>query len=829
MDSSFETMKAGYGPRVCSICSAAIAAVILQVLDLKLPYWMRAFGVHAVRFNSRASYSWLLVTHLRISLLPYDWICRSEYFYGTLIVNAGAAFWMHIKSDTSENPEFDAWVASQDAVVTYVWFQLALANPSQTWGGLKAAAFVFTTTICGSVGLWFLLHSRYPGLWSKIQFAVAAVLSFPVACLAEFEILTVVLGEDLPKLIQREYIKFSMKRENAPRVLHYNYNPLEPGSVRLLLLRKNSYLLPSMIEAELVHVWMKEGLWPLELCDYEAVSYRWGSSERVHSILINGCLFAVTESAFDILLSLRSTFRDRVLWIDAICINQEDHNEKSQQVELMRDIYQNASRVIVYPGSGWQFRLAAQMILELRVALQISWIDLSRTRLKYARSRSALMRLLTHEYFTRAWIVQEIAVAPKVDLYLAGKYLSWDTFFETAEALFKPERRHSIAQNSSEGSMRALPKSCYGNLVVLNALNQVSGPNRHYLPQPTLEDVIFFTRGFRATDARDLLFALLGLVGHGFIHKLIRPDYTKSCEEVFVNVARYVLMYQDEPSVNILALAGIGNPKTRRPLPSWVPDLSQELINDPFTNVYLAPNRFRASGESQAKVKEGPNPNVLAVGGVLCNTVVAVNQDTLIDEIIDKGDTIDVYHTSKSKLDFAMAAMTLIQKHSKLWRDGPSSALNRLWSVLVANRVNTRSECPSSEYQDVFGLWFGFSKEWVRASFQENVKLAERGWFSHYEPYFAEIRGYGFDMTLACARRCFAISDEGRLCLVPRLSQEGDVIFIPHGAQTPYLIRRCDLEETTIAYELIGEAFVDGIMEGEIMSNGLKEVTVHLK
>lgn len=95
------------------------------------------------------------------------------------------------------------------------------------------------------------------------------------------------------------------------------------------------------------------------------MSYRWGSSELTEEILVNGCCFPVTKAALDLLLARRSVWRKRTLWIDALCINQKDLQEKSEQVQQMRDIYHRASRVIAYPGGDWRYRLVGSFIVQL--------------------------------------------------------------------------------------------------------------------------------------------------------------------------------------------------------------------------------------------------------------------------------------------------------------------------------------------------------------------------------------------------------------------------------------------------------------------------------
>jgi hypothetical protein len=84
---------------------------------------------------------------------------------------------------------------------------------------------------------------------------------------------------------------------------------------------------------------------------YEALSYTWGSKHTTDTILLDGKPFLVTSNLNDALRRLRHPDESRTLWVDAICINQQDNTERSQQVGLMRRIYNQASKVVIWLGS----------------------------------------------------------------------------------------------------------------------------------------------------------------------------------------------------------------------------------------------------------------------------------------------------------------------------------------------------------------------------------------------------------------------------------------------------------------------------------------------
>ena len=128
----------------------------------------------------------------------------------------------------------------------------------------------------------------------------------------------------------------------------YHHSPLPDGSVRL------HRLLPHRDESSRI----KRRLSVCQLLDsgdahpFDALSYAWGSGDSPRSILINNREYAVGANLHAALLHLRDRSMDRIVWVDAICIDQTNTAEKSQQVQSMAKIYAKASRVIVWLGEA---------------------------------------------------------------------------------------------------------------------------------------------------------------------------------------------------------------------------------------------------------------------------------------------------------------------------------------------------------------------------------------------------------------------------------------------------------------------------------------------
>ncbi len=127
----------------------------------------------------------------------------------------------------------------------------------------------------------------------------------------------------------------------------YQYNPLAEDGQSIRLLR----LLPSAdiaakVECEIFHAQIGGSA----QVPYEALSYTWGDPSRTVNIGLSGCAFLATVNLEAALRALRQKREARVLWVDALCINQADLREQAAQVRIMWDIYKAADCVVVWLG-----------------------------------------------------------------------------------------------------------------------------------------------------------------------------------------------------------------------------------------------------------------------------------------------------------------------------------------------------------------------------------------------------------------------------------------------------------------------------------------------
>jgi hypothetical protein len=134
---------------------------------------------------------------------------------------------------------------------------------------------------------------------------------------------------------------------NSQPEYHYTILP-NSRSIRLIQLKAFPALFP-LLQCNLVTVSIDE------LPAFEALSYVWGNPALSSEILISNAPLYITANCFDALKNLApklSDDKERLLWVDSICINQRDMSERNSQVSLMAEIYGGAERVVVWLGEG---------------------------------------------------------------------------------------------------------------------------------------------------------------------------------------------------------------------------------------------------------------------------------------------------------------------------------------------------------------------------------------------------------------------------------------------------------------------------------------------
>ncbi|GAP87007.1 putative heterokaryon incompatibility protein [Rosellinia necatrix] len=427
---------------------------------------------------------------------------------------------------------------------------------------------------------------------------------------------------------------------------------------------------------------------------YEALSYCWGDAADRRLVFCDGAPFPVTRNLETALRHLRRCGEgkgedggDRVLWVDAICINQNDLAERAHQVGLMRQIYETASRVVIWLGEA---KDDSHLVLPLCKRLFNTWQDLLlddfdladptilfrpdvgaiwRTKLREVKHNKAIMArsqgggmanddshqpdgtearreddeaeeamlledptkedvaamllLISRPWFTRCWVFQE-AVLGRSPLVLCGESaLEWDMFY--AGVIL-------ITALSAGGLTGRHAASNMTPVMMMRNKRRASMANRAAEAQRIdLLWLLWQVRELDATDPRDKVYSVLGLVGpdEARAGRLV-PDYTVSVGECYRRAALAIMSYTRNLDVFLIEQNPGSRPGSSL---SWVPDWVCSKSPTPVSYI-RADDRgnpkgsrykaFRASTADEWDVAGKVNGDVLKLSGYVLDVIVAL-------------------------------------------------------------------------------------------------------------------------------------------------------------------------------------------------------------
>ena len=178
---------------------------------------------------------------------------------------------------------------------------------------------------------------------------------------------------------------------------------------------------------------------------YEALSWCWGSAKPNGTIIIRKgqndqkrLQRKVTPDLVAALKALRYQGKDRWLWIDQICVDQDNHSEKNVQVAMMSEIYGRASKVCIWLGEGDRSSHNALEFIKNEV-LQLQNFDELCESKQATEKWNDLLVLMQRPWFSRRWVVQEVALAHRTVLYCGRDRISWKTFAVAVELFVEVE------------------------------------------------------------------------------------------------------------------------------------------------------------------------------------------------------------------------------------------------------------------------------------------------------------------------------------------------------------------------------------------------------
>jgi hypothetical protein len=602
--------------------------------------------------------------------------------------------------------------------------------------------------------------------------------------------------------------------------------------VRLLRIKRRTPFIN--LEAKLIEVNFKS----LPLQWYHAISHVWSHGEKNRTISLNGRPFSITSSDYNILCKSSSYFAPRTVWIDTICINQEDDVEKASQVKKMRDIYYNASAVQVYLVDAPSSWLAVPFLHHILRSYGASKTECSSTMIemllrkkkdKWLRARiDSLLELLSNDWFERAWVIQEFVTARNV-MVNYGKYsFDWAKFTLLAEMIEDEEVPEVALCLMSGGNHSGARLKSWAKCPV--RLEKWKGRLLSERWQHDLGQILSTFQSCKATRWQDKIFALVGFSESADrLSSLI--DYRLPKDKILLGVA-----YDFERQGNLLEtfpFAGLSLlPTYPTNLPSWVADWTASRDIDPIAAGHN--RKYDASKSEYARVSKGASQNEIIVGGVLFDAVKKISEVDL-NFTPDAGTLQSNPRLIDSVLKYFASAMDLAHEEctDPYQPLGKSSlpleeAVSRTMigdAVLLQRPIIWDFQNLVSRFLD-HGQFIKQALEQGKFTFDGIYPLPlGYGEYENEPEREEQVRQLMKDIENArwlCGgqdtRRKFGVTEKGCIGMIPRKALVGDLICILYGSPVPMVLRKMPSYDS---YQLVGEAYIHGIMDGEGLERGV--------
>ncbi len=586
---------------------------------------------------------------------------------------------------------------------------------------------------------------------------------------------------------------------------------------------------------------------------YDALSYVWGeprpSGIAEYTVLLReGDVqnpLELTKNLYEALKRLRLSDCTRRIWVDQICINQEDSDERSKQVRFMGRIFKNASHVLVWLGldeeklaeSVFQVvhkldrqfqdaeehkKLHVAYIKDLEEQSEDEWKALSHlTDLPWVILHTLLPlprnSVADSSQFKRGWIVQEIGTEAQATMFWGQSEIDWMVLNRVCEKMTDYHHLRSRLNIRTSDVKYVFQRFIEPN------------PESYHANRFNFIYELHRARNLHLTDQRDRIFAWLGHYSIRTPNKqlaALEADYRKDVAELYIDVARRALMGENDEKTGsaLICLAAVQHMSLPsrskletdvdvgietadgKGLPTWVPDwrtFQSFILSEPV-------NAHRAHGTSSPKLEITGNLSILKIYGVVIDTVIQCSRPLKAKEFnanLVPGKTVlaieylwhDICHKHQFNLTEAYpngqeALFALMQtmsngcvqiatREGKAYHDIPRIRWLEQHAMYLIKTLANSDVCPKVHQLAAEAAGVHKDEDWSRAS------------------------------NGASKNRKFSTTERGYYVLGPKVMEEGDIVCVLSGGKMPFCLRPWRDHQ----YLLVGECYVHGFMDGEAM------------
>jgi hypothetical protein len=628
----------------------------------------------------------------------------------------------------------------------------------------------------------------------------------------------------------------------------YVYQPLKEDEFRLLIVH------PGSPGQEMVCVIVTERL---ESCQsYQALSYRWGNDDDNKPVKIitwnspnktkrtfrdvKVPMLYTRSNLANALQQLRHPRDPVTLYVNALCINHDDQRERFHQSKMTQEIFNKASNVIVWlgpetPASKIAFEFIPK-VLDMR--------GFDKLVKEESNTWDALAELMRNPLFSRRWLIQELAVARKAVLRCGHHTIQW-TDFSDAVALFEASLpaiqkyyKFSVATGGPINDIRALGASTLVS-VVNNIIRKT--PTGEILNRlESVETLVSMLAVFETTDHLEAIVAAMGLAKD---RERVEPilDRSRGTLDNYIGFVDYCM--QSSRSIDIICRhwAPIIRDKVaptycdtcaaskQMQMPSWVPNVSGSAFGAPEDK-----DKDKQSGRVNGDSFVGlPDCRIYSASAGFEPLIhfdfgryPHPNVPPFVDRLPYDG-TINVEGYSLGPItEFGPRCVKgIIQKECLDlggWTPHSPTVPERLWRTLVADRGPNNTKPPSWYHRACLHC---LEQSGTNGDIDTTAILNQPGGSHIVADFVRRVQSVTWNRKFLLSKAEF--NGEKLFGLGPGRARVGDFICILYGCSVPVILREHITEEDHY-YEVIGESFIYGLMDGEVRE-GLSEEDIREK
>jgi Heterokaryon incompatibility protein (HET) len=587
----------------------------------------------------------------------------------------------------------------------------------------------------------------------------------------------------------------------------FTYNPLNPRSgIRFIVLHPGHFSSP--IEVNVLHMPLPHNL------PFEALSYTWGDHSTLRKIAVRGrkrCFLHITENLESALQHLRYPDKKRLLWIDALCINQGDRDERSSQVMRMGEIYSRARNVCIWLGEATDRSDEA-----LDFVYQVSHLGKLDKLIKdpgVVNEWRALAALMRRPWFSRRWVIQEVAFARTATVYCGTKMVKWldlsdaitlfgDKFNDIC-LLFEPsrEQRNKLKELHLQnkvplGNIRGIP--AYTLVTTLNYIIRKAYNGRVIQRLCTMEMLISSVALSQVTDPKDTVYALWALASDAKPISEQEIDYSKDLRQIFKDLINHTVNLFGSLDIICRPWAPVSST-----LPSWVPQMSRHafsaldgqrinadsLVGPPNRPIYNAGGHI---SRAHALFNEDGKGFILKVVGFQLDTIFSV-EEPAADGVIP-GRWID--------MGMSIADLRPDWPIDDTVERTPTADV--FWRTLVADRGDDGNPSPGWYHRAWEACYRRCNTDHHKSPDLDTQYLIQN---PLDDDNSSTITSFLRRVQSVTWNRRLVTTEKISLGIVPEDAEETDIVCILSGCSVPVILR----PHEDGFYEFIGECYINGI------------------